>query len=68
LWGLQNNTSQSTRTVLLLLLLLLPPTVVAVVEVVKEVVLVGKTIPLQARTGPKGSRRLRFPDLKTIGM
>jgi len=27
----------------------------------------GKTIPLQAWTGPEGSRRLRFPDFKTIG-
>jgi hypothetical protein len=27
----------------------------------------GKAIPLQAWTGPKGSRRLRFPDFKTIG-
>jgi len=27
----------------------------------------GKAIPLQARTGPEGSRRLRFPDFKTIG-
>jgi hypothetical protein len=27
----------------------------------------GKTIPLQAWIGPEGSRRLRFPDLKTIG-
>jgi hypothetical protein len=26
----------------------------------------GKAIPLQAWTGPKGSRRLRLPDLKTI--
>ena len=26
-----------------------------------------KAIPLQARTGPEGSRRLRIPDLKTIG-
>jgi len=26
----------------------------------------GKTIPLQAWTGPEGSRRLRFPDCKTI--
>jgi len=24
-------------------------------------------IPLQAWTGPEGSRRLRLPDLKTIG-
>jgi hypothetical protein len=27
----------------------------------------GKAIPLQALTGPEGSRRLRIPDLKTIG-
>jgi len=27
----------------------------------------GKAIPLQAWTGPKGSRRLRLPDFKKIG-
>jgi hypothetical protein len=27
----------------------------------------GKAIPLQACTGPEGSRRLRLPDFKTIG-
>jgi hypothetical protein len=27
----------------------------------------GEAIPLQSRTGPEGSRRLRFPDFKTIG-
>ena len=26
----------------------------------------GKAIPLQAWTGPEGSRRLRFPDFKTV--
>jgi hypothetical protein len=26
----------------------------------------GKAIPLQAWTGPEGSRRLRLPDSKTI--
>jgi hypothetical protein len=26
----------------------------------------GKAIPLQALTGPEGSRRLRIPDFKTI--
>jgi len=26
-----------------------------------------KAIPLQVRTGPEGSRRLRLPDCKTIG-
>jgi hypothetical protein len=26
----------------------------------------GKAIPLQAWTGPEGSRRLRIPDFKTI--
>jgi hypothetical protein len=25
-----------------------------------------KAVPLQARTGPEGSRRLRLPDFKTI--
>jgi len=27
----------------------------------------GKAIPLQAWTGLEGSRKLRFPDFKTIG-
>jgi len=27
----------------------------------------GKAIPLQAWSGPEGSRRLKLPDLKTIG-
>jgi len=27
----------------------------------------GKAIPLQASTGPEGSRGLRLPDLKTVG-
>jgi hypothetical protein len=27
----------------------------------------GNAIPLQSRTGPQGSRRLRLPDLKTFG-
>jgi len=27
----------------------------------------GKAIPLQAWTGSEGSRRLRFPDFKTVG-
>ena len=27
----------------------------------------GKAVPLQALTGPEGSRRLRLPDLETIG-
>jgi len=26
----------------------------------------GEAVPLQAWTGPEGSRRLRLPDLKTI--
>jgi len=28
----------------------------------------SKEIPLQARRGPEGSRRLRLPDFKTIGI
>jgi hypothetical protein len=27
----------------------------------------GKAIPLQALTGPEGSRRLRLPDFKIVG-
>jgi hypothetical protein len=27
----------------------------------------GKAIPLQALTGPEGSRRLKLPDFKTFG-
>ena len=27
----------------------------------------GKAIPLEARTGSEGSRRLRLPDFKTVG-
>jgi len=27
----------------------------------------GKAIPLQAWTGPEGSRRLRLPDFKKVG-
>jgi hypothetical protein len=27
----------------------------------------GKATPLQALTGPEGSRRLRLPDFKTVG-
>jgi len=27
----------------------------------------GKAIPLQAWTGPEGSRRMMIPDFKTIG-
>jgi len=30
-------------------------------------VLKAKAVPLQAWTGPEGSRRLRLPDFKTIG-
>ena len=35
----------------------------------KNVAVVGtrKVIPLQADTGPEGSRRVRLPDFKTIG-
>jgi hypothetical protein len=29
--------------------------------------MIYKAIPLQALTGPEGSRRLRLPDFKTIG-
>jgi hypothetical protein len=38
-----------------------PSSIISVVSVK------GKAIPLQAWTGPEGSRRLRLPDFKTIG-
>jgi hypothetical protein len=34
---------------------------------VSVMIVKGKAIPLQAWTGPEGSRRLRLPDFKTIG-
>jgi len=34
-----------------------------VIKLIKK----GKAIPLQAWTGPEGSRRLGLPDFKTIG-
>jgi hypothetical protein len=36
-------------------------------RVLEMTVVKGKAIPLQAVTGPEGSRRLRVPDFKTIG-
>jgi len=36
-------------------------------KTIEETFYKGKAIPLQAWTGPDGSRRLRFPDFKTIG-
>jgi hypothetical protein len=36
-------------------------------EKIQRVKVKSKAIPLQAWTGPEGSRRLRFPDFKTIG-
>ena len=35
-------------------------------SVLRLLIVKGKIIPLQAWTGPEGSRRLRFPDFKTI--
>jgi hypothetical protein len=32
---------------------------------VKEVKVKGKAVPLQAWSGPEGSRKLRFPDFMT---
>jgi len=36
-------------------------------EICEPLYYYGKAIPLQAWTGPEGSRRLRLPDFKTIG-
>jgi hypothetical protein len=47
---------------------LLPPGVNPIA--VKEIyiyICIYKAIPLQAWTGPEGSKRLRLPDFKTIG-
>ena len=41
--------------------------VVVVVAAVLAVVVKGKAIPLQAWTGPEGSRSLRLPEFKTVG-
>jgi hypothetical protein len=37
------------------------------IKITERVGVKGKAIPLQALTGPEGSRRLRLPDFKTIG-
>ena len=37
--------------------------IIIIIIIIKQ----NKTIPLQAWTGPEGSRRLRLPDYKTIG-
>jgi hypothetical protein len=34
---------------------------------VRDAIKKGKTLPLQAWTGPEGSRKLRLPDFKTVG-
>jgi len=50
--------------------LLLPATLSAptpVSALVHTTLFTGKAIPLQAWTGPKGSRSLGLPDFKTIG-
>jgi len=39
-----------------------PYRIIVVVVVVKK----GKAVPLQAWTGPEGSRKLRFPDFVTV--
>jgi hypothetical protein len=36
------------------------------VVVTAKFVVKGKAIPLQALTGPEGSRRMRLPDFKTV--
>jgi hypothetical protein len=34
----------------------------------RKVMSKGEAVPLQTWTGPEGSRRLRLPDFKTIGI
>jgi hypothetical protein len=45
----------------------LPSQRVPVLSKIGKVKSKGKAIPLQAWTGPEGSRRLRLADFKTIG-
>jgi hypothetical protein len=33
----------------------------------RDMKILGKAVPLQAWTGPEGSKRLRLPDFKTTG-
>jgi hypothetical protein len=40
----------------------------SVKNIILHNVINGKAIPLQNLTGPEGSRRLRLPDFKTIGI
>jgi len=40
---------------------------VIICEIFVQLLVIVKAIPLQAWTGPEGSRRLRLPDFKTIG-
>jgi hypothetical protein len=35
-------------------------------EIMRGIISKGKANPLQAWTGPEGSRRLRFPGFKTV--
>jgi hypothetical protein len=43
------------------------PTYKIAKHMTKKHLIKGKAIPLQALTGPEGSRRLRLIDFKTIG-
>jgi hypothetical protein len=43
------------------------PNLTTKIIIVVIIILKGKAIPLQALTGPGGSRRLRLPHFKTIG-
>ena len=38
---------------------------VIIVALVTAVIVKGKAVPLQARSGPEGSKKLRFPDFVT---
>jgi hypothetical protein len=42
-------------------------TVVTLIYLINIYTIKGKAMPLQAWTGPEGSRRLRLPDSKTVG-
>jgi len=39
--------------------------IIIIIIIITTVMVKGKAVPLQARSGPEGSRKLRFPDFMT---
>jgi len=49
--------------IIIIIIIIIEKTILDMAQLLRKL----KAIPLQAWTGPKGSRRLRLPDFKTIG-